>query len=816
MVNFKKVFVPDVDPDELETAAAGLKKDGSNIADAGNDIKSAWQGLSEVYSAPESEQLLSAINPVATKGDDIDDATSTVADALLTFAEKARKLKKRLENLRHDALLFFAAHSSDEDWADDEDLREENNKRKTDIDAAFLEYQAAERECANKITPLYDGPEFVADNGEIIPAGKKAYGVEEIPEEAAMPWGSTVEPDSNFFLDLGTALWEFTPLAMGWDAGVNAAYASGFYTDEGWGVESAEEWWGNVMAHHDETNKNMRALVGQVKVQGTGPGLWGEWEFREGVADEAWSGVWDGMTGLSQWDDRPGYTIGTSVMTTISFIGGAAGLARGGTRALATAGRAISKWKPGLGSFNPNGGVPTLGRGKFPNPSLDFGGEHGASPGFGTHESSGTDHGPSANSGQGSPSEGYQGSSPDSSGDGLPGRQQEGPGQSGHTPDSNGAHSSSAGNDHGTQPDSSPEPRVNQESQTQHGQAPSTPAQRNGSTTPERHDEAGVGSREGASDSSAPARDNHANTDRTTTEVQRDISRLEELTKKHDGNIDAALDELARERQPELVGAGARHGDMGPTASAGDGPGSPNSGTGHGGEHLYTPQESVSHGGSIRPDSGGSTGGGHGFGQDSSGTPGNGSSGVGPADDHGIGSGGSGSTPDGGVGSVKPSKPILAGIGESVPHEGRLPRPEDLPPGTRKHPTVEELRDRTGEGWEYYDSKEREIAEFLQEHGIEVRSVDVARSDGVKSPDSVIEGTNSTLEFKTVETSSKNALIQNIRKGRDQSSRLAIDLRAGGTTQDAAMAGLKDALRRYGGDLEEIVLIGDGYVITWP
>ncbi|WP_344099486.1 DNA/RNA non-specific endonuclease [Nocardiopsis rhodophaea] len=668
MVNFKKVFVPDVDPDELETAAAGLKKDGSNIADSGNDIKSAWQGLSEVYSAPESEQLLSAINPVATKGDDIDDATSTVADALLTFAEKARKLKKRLENLRHDALLFFAAHSSDEDWADDEDLREENNKRKTDIDAAFLEYQAAERECANKITPLYDGPEFVADNGEIIPADKRAYGIEEIPEDAAMPWGSTVEPDSNFFLDLGTALWESTPLAMGWDAGVNAAYASGFYTDEGWGVESAEEWWGNVMAHHDETNKNMRALVGQVKVQGTGPGLWGEWEFREGVAGEAWSGVWDGMTGLSQWDDRPGYTIGTSVMTTISFFGGAAGLARGGSRALATAGRAISKWKPGFGSFSPGDGVPTPGSGKFPNPSLDLGGEHGASPGFGTQESSGTDHGPSANSGQGSPGEGYQGSSPDSTGDGLPGRQQEEQGQAAHTPNNSGAHSSSASNDHGTSPDSSSEPRMNQEPQAQQDQAPATPAQRTGSTTPERHDGAGVGSREGASDSSAPARDNHANTDRTTTEVQRDVSRLEELVKENGGDMDAAMNQLAREREPELVGAGvgAHNSDMGPTASAGGSLDSPSAVSGQG----------LGHSGTLWNSEGSSSGGGPGG---SGSSLAHGTHDTGGGSDGGRG-GGSPASPEGGRTNVSADDPRTSHL---VPEpDQRFGDGADLKPNT--------------------------------------------------------------------------------------------------------------------------------------
>ncbi|WP_156184903.1 CdiA C-terminal domain-containing protein [Allosalinactinospora lopnorensis] len=129
---------------------------------------------------------------------------------------------------------------------------------------------------------------------------------------------------------------------------------------------------------------------------------------------------------------------------------------------------------------------------------------------------------------------------------------------------------------------------------------------------------------------------------------------------------------------------------------------------------------------------------------------------------------------------------------------------------------MSELQGRTGNGWEYYTAKECDIAQFLKDNGIEVKSVDVADINGVKSPDSIIVETNSTVEFKTVETSSKNAVSQNIRNGSKQSSRIVIDLRKGGTTQETAISELQSSLYRYGGDLEEVVLIGDGYVVAWP
>lgn len=80
----------------------------------------------------------------------------------------------------------------------------------------------------------------------------------------------------------------------------------------------------------------------------------------------------------------------------------------------------------------------------------------------------------------------------------------------------------------------------------------------------------------------------------TTTQVQRDLDRIEELVKQNNGDVDAALDQFARDRQPELVGTGARDRDMNPTASAGDVPNGSGrfDGTSHSGAEPSQPRGS--------------------------------------------------------------------------------------------------------------------------------------------------------------------------------------------------------------------------------
>jgi hypothetical protein len=189
-----QIPVPRVDADELEGLGRNIKTAGSGIAQSGGDIVSAWGGLSGIYEAPESETLFAAVDPVGTKGDDIDSAATATGDALITFAERVRELKPRLNGLRADAVELRTRINADEDWRKDEDLHEEHETLLSDVNAAVAEYQEAERECANAITALYGGPTFLAVDelgGRAPGADEIPYGFEEVPEGAAMPWGTS-------------------------------------------------------------------------------------------------------------------------------------------------------------------------------------------------------------------------------------------------------------------------------------------------------------------------------------------------------------------------------------------------------------------------------------------------------------------------------------------------------------------------------------------------------------------------------------------------------------------------------------------------
>lgn len=137
--------IPKVDPDQVEEIAARLLKIGEAIENEGADIKAAWAGLSAVYIAPESEQLLTVVDPVAADTSEIGDGVTDAANALTAFAETVRPIKADLIAMKGEAEALRKKLDADEDWRDDDDLLEDNNDLNTRIATAVQDYQAAER-----------------------------------------------------------------------------------------------------------------------------------------------------------------------------------------------------------------------------------------------------------------------------------------------------------------------------------------------------------------------------------------------------------------------------------------------------------------------------------------------------------------------------------------------------------------------------------------------------------------------------------------------------------------------------------------------
>lgn len=152
--------------------------------------------------------------------------------------------------------------------------------------------------------------------------------------------------------------------------------------------------------------------------------------------------------------------------------------------------------------------------------------------------------------------------------------------------------------------------------------------------------------------------------------------------------------------------------------------------------------------------------------------------------------------------------------------EDRTPRPDQTETGrySDSQVSVNDLRSDglINEGRESFEPKEWKVVQFLSEHGIGVQSVTESKVDERRTPDAVISGTNSTIEFKILESGNPRTIEANIRKGRKQSSRIALDVRGPQIDSDVIPAPLGRTLKTNGGDLEELIIIGDGYVIVWP
>ncbi|QBI54131.1 YwqJ-related putative deaminase [Streptomonospora litoralis] len=313
------VPVPKVDCDALEAAATNLRSDGTDVAQAGQDIKSSWEALEGVYSAPEAPTLFAAINPVATKGDDFDSGASSVADALADFAAEVRPIKARLKALKADAEDFQEEIAGDDDWREDQDKIDELDQLNNDILAAMHDYQRAERDCANAITALFDGTTFVAtapgEEGSLGP-NEQAHGFTDALSGVKTPWATPQEHDAEWYVDVWDGVQDFG-VGIAEDLGSMV----GLYGDDGWGVSSVGAWGNNLADNWTDTLNGLGSLVGLYGEDGWGVGSGGQWwdNFSSG-----WTEFAHAVVPWREWGDRPGYVITQSVLNIGSmFVGGA-------------------------------------------------------------------------------------------------------------------------------------------------------------------------------------------------------------------------------------------------------------------------------------------------------------------------------------------------------------------------------------------------------------------------------------------------------------------------------------------------------------
>ncbi|WP_149829928.1 hypothetical protein [Streptomyces tailanensis] len=205
--------------EQLDENIAGIRSAGTSLKDSASDIHTRFGGLSAYYKAPEAEQLFATTAPVATKGGEFSTELETVASALDDYAAAVGPLKARFEQLRQDAIGFRNRIADDDEWRADGDLVEENNNRRSDINAAYAAFQAAERDCYNKIIALIGGEPLIINDGS---SKENMYGFrgEDLDNAGGLPWGDPVE-ESNPWYYIHEHAWDFTV---------------GFFVDGVWGT----------------------------------------------------------------------------------------------------------------------------------------------------------------------------------------------------------------------------------------------------------------------------------------------------------------------------------------------------------------------------------------------------------------------------------------------------------------------------------------------------------------------------------------------------------------------------------------------------
>lgn len=115
----------------------------------------------------------------------------------------------------------------------------------------------------------------------------------------------------------------------------------------------------------------------------------------------------------------------------------------------------------------------------------------------------------------------------------------------------------------------------------------------------------------------------------------------------------------------------------------------------------------------------------------------------------------------------------------------------------------------------WFSPQELVTATWLRSRGLDVRSVEVRRLQGLKTPDAVAAAHPITIETKTA-IGTLNSILKRIRTARWQARHVVLDLRGTGTTREAATAGLAAALDMYGEQLDEVVVIvTDNLSIGW-
>jgi hypothetical protein len=110
------------DPNGILTAGATMISSGA-LSSLGAGLVTRWRGLNGCYFAPETAQLVAAIDPVKDKTDLVGQSVKAVGNALIDFGGEVAVLKPKLERLLGRASDFNAKAEAHPGWRHTSSLR---------------------------------------------------------------------------------------------------------------------------------------------------------------------------------------------------------------------------------------------------------------------------------------------------------------------------------------------------------------------------------------------------------------------------------------------------------------------------------------------------------------------------------------------------------------------------------------------------------------------------------------------------------------------------------------------------------------------
>ena len=157
-----------IDTESVFDAARAVSSAAETHASTGADASVSWLRVGDGYSAPESQQLMSAMTPVRMATEGFAGAAQAVARALTTFALEAEAAQAKQVRATSAISSFRAVATGSDSWQDDPALVAQNTRLTAEAAAAERELCEAEEACARAIAAIpVDAPAPVSTAGTL-------------------------------------------------------------------------------------------------------------------------------------------------------------------------------------------------------------------------------------------------------------------------------------------------------------------------------------------------------------------------------------------------------------------------------------------------------------------------------------------------------------------------------------------------------------------------------------------------------------------------------------------------------------------------